>query len=60
MQQQKMLVNAQRLQETLEKFASFGRTPNNGVTRLSLSQEDLTAREYLETCCKEIDGSEIR
>ncbi|MEK6461427.1 Zn-dependent hydrolase [Heyndrickxia faecalis] len=59
MQQQKMLVNAQRLQETLEKFASFGRTPNNGVTRLSLSQEDLTAREYLETCCKEI-GMEVK
>ncbi|KHD85392.1 Zn-dependent hydrolase [Heyndrickxia ginsengihumi] len=54
MQQQKVLINSDRLKRTLEKFAEFGRTENNGVTRLSLSKEDVAARDYFVSCCEEI------
>lgn len=37
-------VDRQRLQSLLEQFSSFGATGKNGVTRLSLSEEDLAAR----------------
>ncbi len=40
-------VNAQRLQETLEKLSEFGRNPEGGVTRLGFSEADLAAREYV-------------
>ena len=44
-------VNAQRLQQTLEKLSEFGRPPGagfeGGVTRLGFSEEDLAAREYV-------------
>ncbi|WP_053362883.1 Zn-dependent hydrolase [Bacillus sp. FJAT-27251] len=59
MQQQKVLINGKRLKETLEKFADFGRTKNNGVTRLSLSEEDRLARNYLRSCCEEM-GLEVK
>ena len=51
---QKLLVNGERLRESLEKFADFGRTENNGVTRLALTQEDLLARNYFQDCCVEL------
>ena len=35
-------VNAQRLQQTLEKLSEFGRNPEGGVTRLGFSEADLT------------------
>lgn len=54
MQKQKLFVNGERLRATLEAFAAFGRTPNNGVTRLSLSEEDVKARDYFRTCCEEL------
>ncbi|RYL99043.1 Zn-dependent hydrolase [Sporolactobacillus sp. THM7-7] len=54
MQQQKVLINARRLKDTIETFADFGRTKNNGVTRLSLSKEDIDARNYLVSCCEEL------
>ncbi|MCQ2010435.1 Zn-dependent hydrolase [Sporolactobacillus sp. STSJ-5] len=54
MQEQKVLVNAERLKETIERFADFGRTDHNGVTRLSLSKEDIKARTYLISCCEEL------
>ncbi|MDF2909728.1 MAG: Zn-dependent hydrolase, partial [Sporolactobacillus laevolacticus] len=57
MQEQKLLINSKRLKETIEKFADFGRTANNGVTRLSLSKEDVAARDYLVDCCKELGMS---
>ncbi|EST10986.1 Zn-dependent hydrolase [Sporolactobacillus laevolacticus] len=57
MQEQKLLINSKRLKETIEKFADFGRTANNGVTRLSLSKEDVAARNYLVDCCKELGMS---
>ncbi|MCI1857787.1 MAG: Zn-dependent hydrolase [Sporolactobacillus sp.] len=52
MQKQKLLINHDRLKITLEKFAEFGRTAHHGVTRLSLSVEDIAARNYLVDCCR--------
>ncbi|WP_028983757.1 Zn-dependent hydrolase [Sporolactobacillus terrae] len=57
MQEQKLQINTERLKETIERFADFGRTENNGVTRLSLSKEDIAARDYLVACCKELGMS---
>ncbi|MFP7300332.1 Zn-dependent hydrolase [Neobacillus niacini] len=54
MQRQKLLINGERLKDELERFANFGRTENNGVTRLSLSEEDRAARDFFRTCCEEI------
>ena len=44
--------NRSRLQESIEQFSQFGATVNGGVTRLSLSKEDLAARDYFCACCK--------
>ncbi|MFL0362110.1 Zn-dependent hydrolase [Pseudobacillus sp. 179-B 2D1 NHS] len=55
MYKQKIAVNGKRLKETLEHFADFGRTKNNGVTRLSLSEEDRLARDYFRSCCEELN-----
>ncbi|NRD77783.1 Zn-dependent hydrolase [Bacillus sp. BRMEA1] len=54
MQKQKVLINGERLKEELERFAKFGRTENNGVTRLALSEEDRRARDYFRSCCEEL------
>ncbi|MDD9149008.1 Zn-dependent hydrolase [Sporolactobacillus sp. CQH2019] len=54
MQQQKITINGKRLKQSLEKFAEFGRTRNHGVTRLSLSREDIAARNYFVSCCEKI------
>ncbi|MGE7760345.1 Zn-dependent hydrolase [Peribacillus sp. NPDC097895] len=52
MKKQKLVINGERLSRTLEEFADFGRTENNGVTRLSLSEEDRLVRDYFCSCCK--------
>ena len=44
--------NSRRLQELIEKFSQFGATENGGVTRLSLSDEDVLARNYFCECCE--------
>ncbi|WP_042346154.1 Zn-dependent hydrolase [Bacillus massiliigorillae] len=54
MEKQKLKINGARLKRTLEQFADFGRTENNGVTRLSLSEEDRLVRDYFCSCCEEI------
>ncbi|WP_010280987.1 Zn-dependent hydrolase [Bacillus timonensis] len=54
MQKQKLLINGERLREELERFADFGRTEKNGVTRLALSDEDRRARDYFRFCCEEL------
>jgi beta-ureidopropionase / N-carbamoyl-L-amino-acid hydrolase len=54
MQRQKLLINGERLKNELERFANFGRTENNGVTRLSLSEEDRLARDFFQSCCAEL------
>lgn len=54
MQRQKLLINGERLKNELERFANFGRTENNGVTRLALSEEDKRARDFFRACCEEL------
>ncbi|HBT73906.1 MAG TPA: Zn-dependent hydrolase, partial [Lysinibacillus sp.] len=44
--------NSRRLQELIEQFSQFGATDNGGVTRLSLSDEDVLARNYFCKCCE--------
>lgn len=46
--------NKDRLQQLIEQFSTYGKTENNGVTRLALSKEDLTAREQLQRLCEEL------
>lgn len=46
--------NRERLQHNLELFSQFGATENNGVTRLSLSQEDILARNKLKEICEQL------
>ncbi|MEH7438901.1 Zn-dependent hydrolase [Neobacillus drentensis] len=57
MQKQKLLINGERLMKELEQFVDFGRTENNGVTRLSLSEEDRRVRDYFRSCCEELGMS---
>ncbi|WP_066319808.1 Zn-dependent hydrolase [Bacillus sp. FJAT-29814] len=54
MQKQKIEINGERLKQELERIADFGRTENNGVTRLSLSDEDRRVRDYFRSCCEEL------
>jgi beta-ureidopropionase / N-carbamoyl-L-amino-acid hydrolase len=54
MEQHKLLVSSERMMTIIEQFANFGRTKNNGVTRLALSQEDQLARDYFCKCCEEL------
>ncbi|WP_379128466.1 Zn-dependent hydrolase [Paenibacillus sp. sgz500958] len=54
MQLKKITVNGERLKNTIETFADFGRTDKNGVTRLSLSEEDIGVRNYFRSCCEEL------
>ena len=51
--------NQVRLQQTIEHFSQFGATKNGGVTRLSLSNEDILARDYFKECCEAL-GMEVR
>lgn len=44
--------NAKRLQQHLELFSEYGKTPNLGVTRLSLSQEDIEVRKTFQEICE--------
>ena len=50
--------NQVRLQQTIEHFSQFGATKNGGVTRLSLSNEDILARDYFKECCEAL-GMEV-
>jgi beta-ureidopropionase / N-carbamoyl-L-amino-acid hydrolase len=54
MQKQKVLINGERLKDTLEAFADFGRTENNGVTRLALSEIDIQVRNHFKSLCEEL------
>ena len=48
-------VNGKRLRSTLEEMAKIGATPGGGVQRLTLSDEDKTARNLFVKWLKEID-----
>lgn len=50
-------VNPQRLQTMLDVIAEYGATANNGVTRLSLTQEDKQARDQLKIWSEEANFS---
>lgn len=54
MEKQEVLINGERLKDTLEDFADFGRTENNGVTRLALSDVDLKVRKHFQTECEQL------
>jgi len=51
--------NSSRLRDLIWQFSQFGATANGGVTRLSLSKEDILARDYFCEICKEL-GMDIR
>ncbi|AMO86814.1 N-carbamoyl-L-amino acid hydrolase [Solibacillus isronensis B3W22] len=46
--------NRERLQNTIDLFSQFGATENNGVTRLSLSPEDILARNKFKEICEQL------
>jgi len=48
-------VNGDRLQESLEEMAKIGGTPNGGVQRLTLSDEDKRARDLFVEWLREMD-----
>lgn len=50
-------INNQRLLTLLQDFSQFGRTENNGVTRLTLSDEDKQARDYFIQLARQADFS---
>ncbi|WP_249872435.1 Zn-dependent hydrolase [Oceanobacillus saliphilus] len=52
MEKQKVLINGGRLKQTIEEFAEFGKTENNGVTRLALSDVDIQARNHFRSLCE--------
>ncbi|UJL47448.1 Zn-dependent hydrolase [Virgibacillus sp. NKC19-16] len=54
MEKQKVLINGERLKNTVEEFADFGRTENNGVTRLALSEIDLKVRKHFKSECEKL------
>ena len=55
MQIKNIRVNGTRLRETLEEMAKIGATPNGGVQRLTLSDEDKEARDLFVRWLKEMD-----
>ncbi len=59
MEKQKVLINGERLKDTIEEFADFGRTEKNGVTRLALSDVDVKARRHLQTLCEQLGMSVV-
>lgn len=54
-----MQINLDRLMNSLEAMWQFGATPNGGVTRLALTDEDRAARDLLRTWFEEA-GLETR
>ncbi|WP_156291384.1 Zn-dependent hydrolase [Oceanobacillus salinisoli] len=54
MEKQSVLINGERLKNTVEEFANFGRTENNGVTRLALSEMDIKVRNHFKDVCEEL------
>ncbi len=55
MKTDELRVNGKRLQHTLEQMAKIGATPNGGVQRLALSDEDKQARDLFVKWLKELE-----
>lgn len=53
------MINKKRLLDRIWELSQFGKLPNGGITRLSLTQEDKAARDLLKKWMKE-SGLEIR
>ena len=51
---QSLRVNGTRLWSTITETARFGGTPNGGITRLTLSDADKEARDWLVAQCREL------
>lgn len=54
MEKQQVLINGERLKQMVEQFADYGRTENNGVTRLALSEVDLQVRNHFKDFCENL------
>ncbi|MFS0750505.1 Zn-dependent hydrolase [Oceanobacillus sp. 1P07AA] len=52
MEKQQMLINGERLKQIVDEFADYGRTENNGVTRLALSEVDIRVRKHFKRFCE--------
>ena len=55
MDKNQLRINGKRLRNTLEEMAKIGATPNGGVQRLTLSDEDKLARDLFVKWLKELD-----
>jgi len=55
MEKNQLRVNGKRLQDSLEQMAKIGATPNGGVQRLALSDEDKQARDLFVKWLKELE-----
>lgn len=54
MEKQGIRINRERLKNTIEEFADYGRTENNGVTRLALSDVDIQVRKHFQSECEKL------
>ncbi len=55
MEHDQLRINGKRLQDSLEQMAKIGATPNGGVQRLALSDEDKEARDLFVKWLKELN-----
>ncbi len=55
MENDQLRINGKRLQDSLEQMAKIGATPNGGVQRLTLSDEDKAARDLFVKWLKELN-----
>ena len=55
MENNQLRINGKRLQDSLEQMAKLGATPNGGVQRLTLSDEDKAARDLFVKWLKELN-----
>ncbi|MEN8211349.1 MAG: Zn-dependent hydrolase [Thermodesulfobacteriota bacterium] len=55
MENSQLRINGKRLQDSLEQMANIGATPNGGVQRLTLSDEDKAARDLFVKWLKELN-----
>ena len=55
MKNDQLRINGKRLQDSLEQMEKIGATPNGGVQRLTLSDEDKAARDLFVKWLKELN-----
>ncbi|MDX3930239.1 MAG: Zn-dependent hydrolase, partial [Shinella sp.] len=52
-----LTIDGDRLWQTIMETAAFGATPDGGIRRLTLSQEDRQVRDWLRAQCEAIGCS---